>query len=55
MSYNDMISVASKLRNALQRNQKHKVIFCGFLLHLLVFVNNDISVDVVPDKDLINK
>ena len=32
-----------------------KNIICGFLLHLLNFVNNDISVDVVPDKDLINK
>ena len=32
-----------------------KNIICGFLLHLLNFVNNDISVDVVPDEDVMNK
>ena len=50
MSHNDMISVASKSHNALQRNQNS-----GFLFHLLDFVNNDTSIDMVPDKDLINK
>ena len=50
-----MMSVASKLHNLLQRNQKHKVTVCVFLLHLLDFVNNDISIDVVPDEDLMNE
>ena len=44
-----MMLVASKLHNALQRNQKHKVTVCGFLLHLLDLVKNDISFDVVTD------
>ena len=55
MSYNDMMSVASKLHNALQRNRKHKVTECGFLLHLLDFVNNDTSIDIVPDEHIMNK
>ena len=44
-----MMLLASKFHNALQRNQKHKVTVCGFLPHLLDFVNNDISIDVVPN------
>ena len=32
MPYNDMISVASKLHNAFQRNQKHKVTVCGSIV-----------------------
>ena len=51
MSYNDMMSVTSKLHNALQRNKKHKVSVCGFLLHLLDFVNNDTAIDVVANKN----
>ena len=55
MSYNDMMLVASKLHNTLQRNRKHKVTVYGFILPLLDFVNNDISIDIVPDEDLMNK
>ena len=50
-----MMPVASKLHDSLQMNQKHKGTICGFLLHLLDFVNNDISIDLVPDEDLTNK
>ena len=55
ISYNDMMSVASKLHNALQKNHKYKVTVCVFLLQLLDFVNNDISIDVVPDEGIMNK
>ena len=50
-----MMSVSSKFHNALQRNQNPKVTICGFSLNLLDFVNNNTSIDIVPDEDLMNK
>ena len=55
MSYNDMMSVTSKLHNVLQKKQKHKVTVCGFLLHLLDFVSKNCYIDVVLDEDIMNK
>ena len=35
--------------------QKHKETVCGFLLNLLDFVNNDISINVVTDEESMYK
>ena len=55
MLYNDIISVSSKLSNALKWNQKHQTIVFVFLLQLLEFVKKeDQLVNVVPDINTIN-
>ena len=50
-----MMSVASKMHNALQKNQKYNVAVRRILLHLLDFVNKDTFIDIVPDEDMMNE
>ena len=55
MSCNEMVSGALKFYNALQRNQKHKLIVCRFLHNLFGFVNNGVSIYIIPDKYVTNE
>ena len=52
ISYNDIISVSSKLYNTLKRNKKHQTILFRFLSQLLDFINKeDKLVNIVPNMN----